>query len=552
MSKSIKNIILLGVARLVIIALIIGFIFIPKKDYEEKIEFFESESSDLIFSYIDRSVSLGDVAPTLDKFGVLNEPFSFSIKNTSSIDKDCILKLVDSNSTIKNEFIRYQLSKNGAVVGVFSLQDDGVIDEVIIKSNEEVNYSVRLWLDFKSEAKAGSVNLKISLSEKELDNTKINKPVLTDGMIPVYYDENKMSFVKTSTDNLYNYEWYDYLKGKWANAVTVDSAKREEYENKAIGSVINMKDINSMWVWIPRFTYTYNNEKISISFVDENEEAYEAFNFNKNNLKGFWITKFEAGMSEDSSCHSKLLTSECNHQNQIIYFKPNMPLLNRITMSNLFYSFRKMELKDNIYGFSGTGDYVNADGTINNDDNNFDIHMIRNSEWQAVALLSMSIYGQNEEMVYPNDSNYSGKAFFEHQEYNYDVKNIGTLASTTGNIYGVYDMNGARREYVMISTSENNIFLDISNSGFNNIVEDYYYDKGLSASDKMVLVSLNLDEYLINNEPLTRGGYKSAGSNIFSIYGVKDYIDKISSETNSRAVLSILDGGNNGEKEKES
>ena len=40
-----------------------------------------------------------------------------------------------------------------------------------------------------------------------------------------------------------------------------------------------------------------------------------------------------------------------------------------------------------------------------------------------------------------------------------------------GNIYGVYDMVGARREYVMISTSESNIFLDSSNSGFNGNVD---------------------------------------------------------------------------------
>ena len=41
-----------------------------------------------------------------------------------------------------------------------------------------------------------------------------------------------------------------------------------------------------------------------------------------------------------------------------------MPLMNRITMANLFYSFRRMELANNIYGFKGTGNVVNVSDRI--------------------------------------------------------------------------------------------------------------------------------------------------------------------------------------------
>ena len=36
---------------------------------------------DISFTYVDKSIYIKDVIPTLDKFGVMNEAFSFTIKN---------------------------------------------------------------------------------------------------------------------------------------------------------------------------------------------------------------------------------------------------------------------------------------------------------------------------------------------------------------------------------------------------------------------------------------------------------------------------------------
>ena len=46
-------------------------------------------------------------------------------------------------------------------------------------------------------------------------------------------------------------------------------------------------------------------------------------------------------------------------------------------MSNLFYAFRKMELKNNVYGFVNNGTKLNNDGTIKEDSNKLDVHMIK-------------------------------------------------------------------------------------------------------------------------------------------------------------------------------
>ena len=67
---------------------------------------------------------------------------------------------------------------------------------------------------------------------------------------------------------------------------------------------------------------------------------------------------------------------------------------------------------------------------------------MKNDEWGAVAYLSKSKYGKNAEVDINSDSSYytgggSGNAY---------VTNVGQ--STTGTVYGVYDMSGGAWEYV--------------------------------------------------------------------------------------------------------
>ena len=56
-------------------------------------------------------------------------------------------------------------------------------------------------------------------------------------------------------------------------------------------------------------------------------------------------------------------------------------------------------------------------------------------------------------------------------QYTYDVDINGTGASTTGNIYGIYDMSGGSNEHVM-----GNYNNTIAESGFNTMPESKYYD----------------------------------------------------------------------------
>ena len=102
--------------------------------------------------------------------------------------------------------------------------------------------------------------------------------------------------------------------------------------------------------------------------------------------------------------------------------------------------------------------------------------MMKNSEWGAVAYLSQSVYGkygnsmytQKNKEIYKNDSTLytgrsggyppyddssftkDGRCYYDNIEDRGSGKGAcGAGASTTGNIYGVFDMVGGHAENVM-------------------------------------------------------------------------------------------------------
>ena len=82
--------------------------------------------------------------------------------------------------------------------------------------------------------------------------------------------------------------------------------------------------------------------------------------------------------------------------------------------------------------------------------------MIKNMEWGAVAYLSHSKYGINKEMALNSANTYTtgcgpqseGSTSSGSKCNAYDTS-LGQTSSTTGNIYGIYDMSGGSSEYVM-------------------------------------------------------------------------------------------------------
>ena len=325
-----------------------------------------------------------------------------------------------------------------------------------------------------------------------LDISGANKPVLASNMIPVYYDETAETWKKANTSNKdKNNPWYSYnssgdYKGMWANAVTVTETNRATYLNAEPGTEIPMTDINTMWVWIPRFNAVtpsnYNGGTreapgaIDVTFVKENETAIDAFTFGDKELSGFWYGKFEIGGTLASACTNET----CNVSNIVV--KPNVSSLRNQKVSSFFFASRSMEQSGNSFGFVSS---------------EVDTHMSKNNEWGAVAYLTQSIYGRctnsttcTEVGINFNSSYITGygapaKIYVPQGTYNTE---LGKDASTTGTIYGIYDMSGGAYEYVMGVLADTNGnprsgYDSSENSGFTGMLYNEIAYTGISFPD---------------------------------------------------------------------
>ena len=253
----------------------------------------------------------------------------------------------------------------------------------------------------KKEIISSAVTIKSSIVGGEYNEGKgVNTP---------RYDENQMtpikwngsSWVKTAGNDP---DWYDYTEKKWANAMTEDG---------------------SMWVWIPRYAYSitsgYHSSStgnIDVEFMKglTNETStgrksfdnvsgqgkwniHPAFNYGTA-VSGLWVAKFEASNGSGK-----------------IKVEPGVQSWRSVTVNNIYTSC------------------LNYNKTLNS-------HMMKNDEWGAVAYLSKSRYGKSAEVDRNGNSSYytgggSGNAY---------VNNVGQ--STTGTVYGAYDMSGGAWEYV--------------------------------------------------------------------------------------------------------
>jgi len=330
---------------------------------------------------------------------------------------------------------------------------------------------------------------KLSFTKSE-DTSNANAPVLASNMIPVYYDGTDKVWKKADVKNkTIENRWYNYDNHIWANAVTVKEANRQTYLNSNVGTPISMDDITTMWVWIPRFNAVtpsnYNGGTqaspgaIDVTFVKQNATAIDPFTFGTKQLSGFWYAKFELShstLASSSNSNNLGCTNEaCSNANGII-IKPSVKSLRYNSVSNFFFASRSMEQTGNSFGFVST---------------EVDTHMSKNNEWGAVAYLTQSIYGRCisstlcTEVGINNNSTYitgigaeAGSSYNGATANSYDTA-FGMRASTTGNIYGIYDMSGGAWDYVMGSYSKT-----IGSSGFTSSTfpNDKYFNNYTTSS----------------------------------------------------------------------
>ena len=468
-------------------------------------------------------INLDNIAPMTDNQGLKTTPYTFTITNTGNINAYYHVSLEeDSNNTLSNSYLKMKITgDNGYDSGVLKVNNYGtgnfeIIGEDILEPSDKVTYQLWMWLsnDADNNAQGKEYKSKIVVTSFDRESNSPNAPILDDGMIAVSY--NGTNWVKEDRANTNN-NWYNYDEGKWANAVTVSTDTRSTYLNADVGTEINMDDIETMWVWIPRYSYSigsvdgtnyYGKQgdyldttptkelpgEIDVKFVntstkdrgtakyivsdgisDSNWYTPDAFTFGDEELSGIWVGKFETSSSNPEAQYGGGNTIELDAM-----IKPNVASWRYINVSNAFNVSLKMNDEGNRYGFSS----------------NVDTHMMKNSEWAVVSYLSQSKYGKlgnksftgaNKEIYQNKSDSYitgcsSGSSPNDNTDYGcqytYEIDINGTGASTTGTIYGVYDMSGGGWEYVMANYNDM-----ASASGFSDplTLDSKYYNKYTSS-----------------------------------------------------------------------
>ena len=344
-----------------------------------------------------------------------------------------------------------------------------------------------------------SAEKQVTIKVKEVP-VEPNAPVLYTNMKPIKYENNKWLVANTSE------KWYDYDAKEWANAVVLNSGV-----TKNVGDEVTEEEISLWYVWIPRYKYTKfsktpKEQEISVTFENGTSTTgtgenvtHPAFTFGSTELTGFWVGKFEVSGSTSA-----------------ITVKPNVTSLRNQTVSSFFTAIQNVKTT---YGI-----------------NNADSHMMKNMEWGAVAYLKQSKYGlgTTDIAVNTNSSYYTGGG-------QSDAYKTNVAQSTTGSIYGVYDMSGGAYEYVMGNYNDT-----ISSAGFSSMPAAKYYDKYTSSTGKTGDATTETSgwygdsaNFPFSSRPwFIRGGYYNGGTNagVFSFSNV--YFGNSYRDNSARAVLS--------------
>ena len=315
-----------------------------------------------------------------------------------------------------------------------------------------------------------------------------NEPNLS-GMTPVTWTKSGDIWTEDTTPKTPYYEYIsgtgntDNTSSMWANAKNTTTAG------------------DSYFVWIPRYAYriTYYSSQSSteptgyydgwgqwrasdgkvrlaldsgIETVEQGGNKYivhpafcgTSVGYDNgswsSDISGFWVAKYEMSRNgaTDSSAGSGYSTT----------FKsvPNVQSARSIAIGNTYNVARNYDISK-------------------------ESHLMKNSEWGAVAYLTQSQYGRNGNEIDINNSNSyitgngggSTSASSASETTNAYNTTIGARASTTGNVYGVYDMSGGAWEYIAA----------FNNTDSNNKIPAYGWS-GLntdSASDKYATKYLN-------------------------------------------------------------
>ena len=465
---------------------------------------------------------------------------TFTVKNTGNVSTNYTIYFSElSNKFVDKTDLVYTLtsSDGGKSVAQTQVPDSNaaMVSNYAIEAGKTHTYTLTITFLNKDENQNDNMGVTFSTKVSVNETKEYVEPLdidveLAQGMIPVKFDASGNAVVADT-----NSEWYNYKTHEWANAVLVncaDSTIKSKYfdsNNKVlastVGKTISMAEIMQMYVYIPRYKYQLFNaedgtsveQAINITFESKitakstgtkNGEwlTHSAFTFGDKELAGIWVGKFE---TSNTAALPKIV--------------PNKNSLREMNISAQFNTSRLM-----------TTTLASTYGTSTNDDS----HMMKNMEWGAVAYLSSSIYGRYTnastciesgcEVWINNSPNFTtgcaGSSVSADSESTCNAWNTatGVNASTTGNIYGIYDMSGGANEYVMGNYNDT-----ISDSGFSSMPEAKYYDKYTGTDSESDFTKYHLGD-ATKETVRAKSGRRNAwyGDDSYSVYSSSPWVSR--------------------------
>ena len=440
---------------------------------------------------------LNIVAGTLNYKMESSELDSDSITLPANTSKEIKIKLTSLNEVSSKYELYYILDKTNDKVSVGYSKDtkDSVLGTVEANKNKIITIVIRNDSDTSSKVTfkvlGGLLNNDLALKDGNSLNKEVmiyyqeeilngSYPVLKDNLIPVIIS-NTGVVTKADTSK----EWYSYEKKNWANSVILKD-ESVQYKN---GETIPESNIESYFVWIPKYSYQLfdlGNYSSLTSISDKTQEINIKFGTgntsdsksgecttpfeNNQGIAGssgnckvgdymthpaflafdtlrLWVGKFETGYDGATSTAKAQVNSVDTSK---IIIKPNVYSWRNIAVGNMF---------KNSYDYK----------------RDLDSHMMKNTEWGAVAYLQHSKYGSMTSVRINNNSanitgyaatveptlGYAGETSTAGNriestvlgvDATYSVNYLNSksiVASTTNNYSGIYDMSGGAWEYVM-------------------------------------------------------------------------------------------------------
>ena len=383
-------------------------------------------------------------------------------------------------------------------------------------------------------------NGEVESEEKQIEAVRANAPEMLEGMTETTFKlpegNNKGETIKIGNTGFNTNIWYDYGNKKWANATTEDGSMwvwipRYAYKityndsnDKSKGGTIDIRfligisdkyyDYDGKVKTAKRATSkdetvdTTSDYYVHPAFTDETKLDFANGGWDKE-LTGIWVAKFEAGYASGNNDAPVKASS-------VIYTKDfsRVPIVESGITGNGTYGESSLDARnwlDGIYGETTTNikyptfqpktfsmnyltinDAYNISKVLTENGNIYglnnittDSHLIKNSEWGAVAYLSHSKYALNAGEAYRNNINLnSGNKIRTEKKGKNGVDSVyavtgvttgttnagekqttieiinntknnennngiytweqieGQKASSTGNMYGIYDMDG--------------------------------------------------------------------------------------------------------------